>query len=314
MLGPGVSRISKPMDYKDYYATLGVSKDATEKDIKQAYRRLARKHHPDVNPGSKEAEEKFKDVSEAYEVLGDKEKRAKYDSFGQQWQGGGGQPGPGYGAPGGFRYENFDGFDTSGGGFGDFDFFEMLFGPRGAAEQQGRRQARGHDVEAQIEVTIEESYKGAAKSFTIGTGGRGQSKRLEVKIPPGVRDGSRIRLLGEGEAAGHGGKKGDLYLIVHMAPNSTFERKGDDLYTDASVPFTTAILGGEIQVGTVNGKVTMRIPAGTQSGQTFRLGGKGMPRLGKTGSGDLYARMRISVPKDLTPRQKELVQELATTL
>lgn len=295
------------MDYKDYYGILGVKKDAADKDIKQAYRKLARKYHPDVNPGSKESEDKFKEVSEAYEVLSDKGKRAKYDSFGQQWQqferGGGG-----FGAPEGFRYENFDEYG-SGPGYGDF--FEMLFGPRGG--ERAGRSARGHDIEAQIDVTLEEAYDGTTKAFTIGLSPRGQSKRLEVKIPAGVREGSRIRLAGEG-GSGPTGAKGDLYLIVRMAPNSRFERKGDDLYTEAAAPFTTAILGGEIQVNTVKGRVTMKIPAGTQSGQTFRLGGKGMPRLGKSGHGDLYARIRVSVPKHLTARQRELIQELASSI
>lgn len=299
------------MNYKDYYAILGVKKDASEKEIKQAYRKLARQYHPDVNPGNKEAEEKFKEVSEANEVLSDKEKRAKYDSFGQQWQ----NYGQGsYGAPGGFRYENIDEFDLGGAGGGGFgDFFEMLFGPRMGEQQQGRRPARGRDVEAQIDVTIEEAYSGASKAFSINIGPSGQPRRLEVKIPAGVYEGARIRLAGEGEP-GPGGHKGDLYLTVHMAPSAKFERRGDDLYTDVNVLFTTAILGGEIQVDTVTGKVTMKIPAGTQSGQTFRLGGKGMPRLNKTATGDLYARIRISVPRHLTPRQRELVEELAGTV
>jgi curved DNA-binding protein len=308
------------MNYKDYYATLGVPKGAGEKEIKQAYRKLARQYHPDVNPGNKEAEEKFKEVSEAYEVLSDKEKRAKYDSFGQQWQGyeqGGGGFGGGPGGPGGFRYENFDEFDLGGAGAAGFgDFFEMLFGPRGgggAGEEFVGRAAKGRDIEAQIDVTTEEAYNGSTKAFTISTGPGGQAKRLEVKIPAGVRDGSRIRLTGEG-GEGPRGQKGDLYLIVRMVPNPKFERRGNDLYTDATVPFTTAILGGEIHVDTVTGKVTMKIPAGTQSGQAFRLAGKGMPHLNKSGRGDLYARIRISVPKHLTGKQRELVEELATTL
>lgn len=294
------------MNYKDYYAILGVQKDAAEKEIKQAYRKLARKWHPDVNPGSKDAEEKFKDISEAYEVLSDKEKRAKYDSFGQQWQA---YERGGSGGPGGFRYETFDGFDRGGGSpFGDF--FEMLFGPRGPEAAQ--RASRGQDIEAQVQVTLQEAHEGTAKAFSIGGGPGAKMKRLEVKIPAGVREGSRIRLASEG-AAGPTGIKGDLYLIVTMAPTPGFERRGDDLHADASVPFTTAILGGEIQVNTLKGKVTMTIPAGTQNGQTFRLAGKGMPRLNKSGRGDLYARVKISVPKHVTAKQRDLVQELAKT-
>lgn len=301
------------MDYKDYYSILGVSKDASEKEIKAAYRKLARKYHPDVNPGNKEAEEKFKEISEANEVLSDKEKRAKYDNFGQQWQqyerGG---AGPNYGGQGGYGYENFGdlGFDIGGGGGGFGDFFEMLFGPR-AGEQ--RRPARGRDVEAQIEVSLEEAFSGVSKTFTMSARQGEQPTRLEVKIPAGVAEGSKIRIAGKGEM-GPSGERGNLYLIVRMLPNPTFERKGDDLYRDVPVSFATAALGGEIQVPTFTGKLTMKIPAGTQSGQTFRLTGQGMPRLSKTGRGDLYARIKITVPKNLTPRQHELMEELAASM
>jgi len=299
------------MNYKDYYATLGVKKDASEKDIKQAYRRLARKYHPDVNPGNKEAEEKFKEISEAYEVLGDKEKRSKYDNFGQQWQQAQ-SAGGGYGAPGGSRYDTFGdlGFDLgAAGGFGDF--FEMLFGPRGAS--QSNRRARGQDIEAQMDVTLEEAFSGVNKSFTFSVDPSEPPMRLEVKIPAGVAEGSKIRLAGKG-GYGAGGQRGDLYLIVHMIPNPTFERKGDDLYRDVPVSFSTAALGGEVQVSTLKGLITMRVPPGTQSGQTFRLAGQGMPRLNKQDKGDLYARMKITVPKTLTPKQKELMEELARSI
>lgn len=297
------------MRYKDYYGILGVNKDATEKEIKQAYRRLARRYHPDVNPANKEAEEKFKEVSEAHEVLSDKEKRAKYDRFGQHWQQV--ERGGGPGGPGGFRYETFGDFDfdTGGGVEGFGDIFEMLFGPGGAARP---RAARGQDIETQIEISLEQASEGAKKTFTISTG-RGGTKRLEVKIPAGVRDGSKIRLAGEG-APGPTGQNGDLYLISKIARHPVFERKGDDLYRDVTVPFTTAVLGGEIQVPTLKGGVTMRIPVGAQSGQTFRLAGQGMRRLNRSGRGDLYARVRISVPTNLTPRQKELIHELANSL
>jgi DnaJ-class molecular chaperone len=298
------------MDYKDYYAVLGVEKSASDKEIKQAYRRLARKYHPDVNPGNKESEEKFKEVSEAYEVLGDKEKREKYDAFGRYAQQGN------YGGPGGFGYssEDFGGFNFDlGSGLGDFDFFEMLFGPHGAQKTQGRSQQRGRDVEVQIEVTLEEAYEGVTKTFTLSPQEGEPPSRLEVKIPAGVGDGSRIRLAGKG-GAGRNGQRGNLYLIVKMVPTSTFERKGDDLYREVAVPFTTAAIGGEIQVPTLKGKLSMKIPAGVQSGQTFRLSGQGMPKLNKQGKGDLYARMKITIPKNLTPRQRELIEELAKTL
>lgn len=299
------------MNYRDYYAILGVSKDASEKEIKQAYRRLARKYHPDVNPGNKEAEEKFKEISEAYEVLSDKEKRAKYDRFGEQWKHAG-EYSPG--GPGGFTYErygDFD-FDFGGGPSGFSDFFEMLFGPRGGTRTRTWPD-KGEDIEAQIEVTLEEAFHGATKAFTISRRPGEQPRRLEVKIPAGVKDGSRIRLAGEG-AEGPTGKRGDLYLIVKMAPHPVFERRGDDLYREVDVPFPTAALGGQIEVGTLTGKGTMKIPAGTQSGQTFRLAGQGMPRLNRQGRGDLYVRVRVSVPTNLTPRQRELIEELRRTL
>ena len=302
------------MNYKDYYAILGVKKDATDKEIKAAYRKLARKYHPDVNPGNKEAEEKFKEVSEAYEVLGDKEKREKYDRFGDQWRHA--EQASGFGGPGGFRYEDFPGFGgfdfqtSTQGGFGDF--FEMLFGPRGETRARGPR--RGEDVEAMIEISLEEACEGVTKPISLSTGHGEAPRRLEVKIPAGVNDGSRIRLAGEGGTGPGGGQKGDLYLIVHMIPHPVFERRGDDLYRDVSVPFATAALGGEVHVPTLKGRVSMRVPPGTQGSQTFRLSAQGMPRLRGSGKGDLYARIRISVPKNLTPRQKELVEELSRTL
>jgi len=294
------------MQYKDYYAILGVSKDATEKEIKQAYRRLARKYHPDVNPGNKEAEEKFKEISEAYEVLSDKEKRAKYDAFGSQahW-------GTSAGAPGGWTTIDSLGDWDLGSGLGGFsDFFEMLFGPR--ATTRTRQAARGADVQAPIEVTLEEAFEGATKSFSISVEPGQPPQRFEVKIPAGVKDGSKIRLAGKG-ASSPTGQRGDLYLIVRMRPHPQFERRGDDLYEDVSIPFHTAALGGEVEVPTLKGRITMKIPPGTQGGQVFRLAGQGMPRLNKQGRGDLYVRVQISVPKNLTERQKALIKELATS-
>lgn len=301
--------------YKDYYAVMGVDRNASAKDIKAAYRRLARKYHPDVNPGDKSAEDKFKELSEAYEVLGDKEKRSKYDQFGQYWQQAGqaGQAGQ-YGQPGGGAQPP-PGWDQ---GFGDFqygtdtsgfsDFFDMLFG--GARGRTGTRgqpwtPARGRDLEYEIEVSLEEAFSSATKVFTL------DGRRIEVKIPKGVRDGSRIRLAGQGEPS-RGTEKGDLYLIVKMRPHPRFERKDNDLYTDVPVPYTTAALGGEVDVPTLTGKVSMKVPPGTSSGQTFRLAGQGMPHLRGTGRGDLFARVKITVPKALTQRERELLTELAT--
>lgn len=330
--------------YKDYYALLGVAKTAGEKEIKAAYRKLARKHHPDVNPGNKEAEEKFKDVSEAYEVLSDKEKRAKYDQFGDQWraysQGGGpsagGFPSGGAGGfPGGFRVD-FGG--PSGAGAGNVppdlnDFFASLFGgDLGAQTGGGARRSpfgggnlrtepqRGQDVEHTLSVSLEEAFYGGTRTLnlSIPTGrydvGNNRedavSRRVEVKIPVGIADGQKIRVAGQG-LPGQAGN-GDLFLVVQIAPHSQFERKGDDLTVDVPIPYTAAALGGEAKVPTLKGTpLTMKVPAGTQSGQRFKLGGQGMPRLRGSGNGDLYARAKITVPKNLSERERELLAELA---
>ncbi|MBI2844291.1 MAG: DnaJ domain-containing protein [Armatimonadetes bacterium] len=296
--------------YKDYYQILGIARNASNKEIKQAYRRLARKHHPDVNPGDKSSEEKFKEISEAYEVLSDKEKRKKYDQYGQYCQqagkpgAGAGQPPPGWD----FGFGDFD-FETQGPrGFGDI--YDLIFGREGgrAGARTGRQRvwtpARGRDVEYEIEVSLEDAFSGATKTFTV------DGRRIEVKIPKGVNTGSRIRLAGQGEP-GRGTESGDLYLIVRMRPHPVFERKESDLYADVSVPYTTAALGGEVQVSTLSGKVNMKIPAGTSSGQTFRLAGQGMPNVKGNARGNLYARVKVTVPKTLSQRERELLTELA---
>ena len=328
-----------PPDYKDYYALLGVGKTANEKEIKAAYRKLARKYHPDVNPGDNAAEEKFKQVSEAYEVLSDKEKREKYDQFGDQWQaysqgGGQGYPGAGAGAqgfPGGFRveyggqgneqYGNLDDlFSTL---FGGMDMGGMGGGSRMGERFGGMRQAaprRGQDVEANLTVSLEEAFSGTTRSLSLSVPtGRydlsqsrdaSTTRKVEVKIPAGVADGQKIRLAGQG-GGGEAGA-GDLFLVVSVAPSKIFERKGDDVTVDVPVSFSAAALGGQAKVPTLKGtRLTMTIPAGAQSGQSFRLGGQGMPKLKGGGAGDLYARIKITVPKNLTDRERELITELA---
>lgn len=322
--------------YKDYYATLGIPKTATEKEIKAAYRKLARKYHPDVNPGNKGAEDKFKEISEAHEVLGDADKRKKYDQYGDQWkaysQGGfpGGAGGPG-GFPGGQRMD-------FGGSFpGDLsDLFSTLFaeqfrqgGAPGAGGQRGRttvnfggdpfgmpQQPASRDLESELRLTLEEAYNGGTKGISIQVptgrydldrGGRStELRRVDVKIPAGVGEGQKIRLAGQGVNGG------DVMLTVRLLANSTFERKGDDLVVDVPVPYTTAALGGEMTVPTLTGKaLTVKLPAGTQSGQQLRLTGKGMPKLKESGHGDLYARVKITVPKVLSERERTLLTELA---
>jgi DnaJ-class molecular chaperone len=326
------------MDFKDYYSTLGVAKTATEKEIKQAYRKLARKHHPDVNPGDKSAEARFKDVNEAYEVLGDPEKRKKYDELGANWrmyeQAGAGAPGsgfPGGGSPFGGAWS----VNTGRGGvhtmtedemremFGDAnpfsDFFQTFFGGSmgadagpGARRTRGGRAAsrQGRDVEQEIELGLEDAYNGTMRRLGISL--NGEHRTVDVRIPAGVTDGSRVRVAGEGEHGAGGGKSGDLYLRIRLAPHPTFERKGRDLYTRAPVPLTTAVLGGEAEVTTLSGKsLRLKIPPTTQNGQVFRLKGHGMPTAGKPDqAGDLYATVDVQLPTTLTPQEREHFEAL----
>ncbi len=311
------------MEYKDYYKILGVDRNAEEKEIKKAYRKLARQYHPDVNPGDKTAEERFKDINEAHEVLSDPEKRQKYDRLGsswQQWQRTGRDP-SGFdwsqwfsGAqPGGVRVEYRDLGDLEDlfGGAGFSDFFQNIFGGMGAprtgwTETRQARPRRGQDYTQPVEITLEEAFGGTPR--TIQKDGR----RLEVKIPPGVRTGSKVRVAGEGSPGISGGASGDLYLEVKVLPHPTFERDGDDLRCEVPVNLYTAVLGGEVKVPTLSGDVMLNIPPETQGGQTFRLRGKGMPNLRNPQKrGDLYASLRIQAPQELSQREKELFRELA---
>jgi curved DNA-binding protein len=314
------------MEFKDYYSTLGVAKTATEKEIKQAYRKLARKHHPDVNPGDKSAEARFKELNEAYEVLGDPAKRRKYDELGANWRmyeqgGAAGEHGsPGWnvhfegGAPGGgFRTMTAEEMREM---FGDqdpfSDFFHTFFGGQVDPEDAGRRgrpaRARanrhGRDVESEITLTLEEAFHGTTRQLSIKTDGH--ARTVPVRIPPGVTDGSRVRVSGEGEHGTGGAQSGDLYLRIHLAPHPRFERKGRDLHTRVSVPLTTTVLGGEVDVTTLGGRsLRLRIPPLTQNGQVFRLKGHGMPAIGKSDEvGDLYATVDVELPRELTPEQR----------
>ncbi len=302
---------------KDYYQILGMSRNASDKDLKQAYRRLARQYHPDVNPGNKEAEAKFKEVNEAYEVLSDPEKRKKYDSYGDKWKYAdqfARQGGPPFwqdasGREGSTIYDFSDiNFEEEQDPLGTV--FERYFGGRAAADRgPSRRAARGQDVEVQVEVSLEEAYHGTSRILEL-PGPMGSMRRLEVKIPRGVTTGSRVRIAGEGRPGMGRGSKGDLYLLVAVMPHEAYQRKGDDLYINLEVPLTTAVLGGEAQVPTLGGNVILKIPSETQNGRTFKLSGKGMPHLGSTVNGDLYARTRVVLPTGLTPKEKQLFQEL----
>lgn len=313
------------MDFKDYYTTLGVTKASTEKEIKQAYRKLARKHHPDVNPGNKVAESTFKEINEAYEVLGDPAKRKKYDELGANWRAyeqagahGGANPfagGFGGGQQGGSRTMTQEEMEAMFGDANPFsDFFTTFFG--GAAEPgrapRGRsRQRVGRDVEHELELTLEDAYRGATRRLAMTHDGR--ARTVDVRIPAGVSDGSRVRVAGEGEGGAGGAKSGDLYLRVKLAPHPLFERKGRDLYVKAPVAAPTAVLGGEAEVQTISGKpARLRIPATTQNGQMFRLKGYGMPSVNKPEEkGDLYARIDIELPSTLTPAEREHWEALA---
>jgi curved DNA-binding protein len=328
-----VARISRrhkllelmPVQFRDYYETLGVPKTATEDEIRSAFRKLARKYHPDVAKDKKTAEEKFKEINEAYEVLSDPEKRKKYDQLGADWnQPGGFQPPPGsqWGPqqqPGGYYQWGGDGgggveFEFGGTGFSDF--FEAFFGGgrgRSAFGGFGGRQAtaeRGADVEADIMVTLEEALNGSTRPVSLRRGGSDKVENYQVKIPRGVREGQRIRLAGQGEAGTRGGKSGDLFLRVRLARHPDFSVEGSDLIHEVKIEPWRAVLGGELLVPTLEGKVRLKIPAGTQGGQRFRLRERGLP--GVSGKrGDLYVEVQINVPKKLTERERELWNELA---
>jgi DnaJ-class molecular chaperone len=332
------------MDYKDYYKTLGVTRTASADEIKKAFRKQARKYHPDVNPGDKKAEEKFKEINEAYEVLSDSEKRHKYDTLGPNWQE---QFGPSFsGTRRTYQYNGGRGtpldFDAMGGSTGFSDFFEALFGRSTAGT--GSRGMRGEDlrkrtgdnIEQPVEVTLQEVYVGGTRTFNIqstevcatcrGTGevgnrpcsvcgGQGvqpRNKRIQVKIPAGVDNGSRIRVAGEGQPGIGGGPRGDLFLVITVKPDPTFERKGDDLYVDVEVELVKAMLGGEVAVPTPDGRrLLLTIPPETQNDRPFRLTGKGMPHLRGQGSGNLYARVKVVLPMHLSPEERALFEKLA---
>jgi DnaJ-class molecular chaperone len=331
------------MEYKDYYKILGVPRDADEQAIKAAYRKLARKYHPDVNKG---ASERFKEIAEANAVLSDPEKRKRYDTLGPDWEryaqahAGAGASGPF--RSGSFRVENV-------GDLGDFsDFFRTIFSDLGGARAgRGRTRVdlgdlgnlggfaadRGEDIGVPIELTLEEAFSGVRKTLSLeldepcntcggaghvnrkpcptcrGTGWAKGRRHLDVKIPAGVDTGSRVRVAAEGAGSG-GGRRGDLFLDVTVRPDPRFERRGDDLFVDVDVPAPEAALGTEVTVPTLKGHLPMKVPAETSSGRTFRLRGYGMPRLKGGGTGDQYVRIRITIPKELSPRERELYGEL----
>ncbi|MBK8983122.1 MAG: DnaJ domain-containing protein [Ignavibacteria bacterium] len=309
------------MEYKDYYKILGVSKNATQDEIKKSYRKLALKYHPDKNKDNKEAEDKFKELNEANEVLRDKDKRKKYDELGENWkyyqQSGGSQDfdwsqyanqDSGYTQ---YTYGNDSGDRFGGAGFSDF--FETLFGGGGfrSSGTGGRKRAaranlRGEDLSAEMSITLNDAYNGSEKLFDLD----GQS--IKLKIKPGIASGQTLRLSGKGAMASGGGSPGDLLLKIHVLQDPLFERKGDDLYTDVRVDLYTAVLGGKASLKTFKGNIKINIPKEAQSGKVLRLQRLGMPKYGKTDEyGDLYAKIIVETPINLSDKELKLFEELA---
>lgn len=299
--------------FRDYYQTLGVSKSATAAEIKSCFRKLARQYHPDTAKDKKAAEEKFKEINEAYEVLGDAEKRKRYDEFGANWQHGA-APRNGF-SGGGFRPQRSAGGqdeDFEFGGTGFSDFFEQMFGGRRSGGRTGFAEApqRGQDSEADILVTLEEALNGSTRQISFRRGGSKKLETFTVKIPKGIREGQRIRLAGQGGTGASGGGSGDLYLRVKFQRHPDFEIDGADLRYDLEIPAWDAVLGCNVTVPTLGGRVKLKVPAGTQSGKKFRLTGMGL--IASEGKrGDLYAVVAVTVPTDPSAKEKELWEKLA---
>ena len=318
------------MDYKDYYKILGVDRKASEDEIKRAYRKLALKYHPDRNPGNKQAEEQFKEINEAYQVLSEPQKRARFDQLGESytsWQQRGG-------APGGFNWDDWFtqtqaagqgsgnvrvdvgnlGDIFSGAGLGEFsEFFRRIFGGMqdintsyGSREGMPRSASRpAQAFQQQVPITLTEAYLGTSRRIEV------DGRQKEIIIPRGARTGTKVRVP-QAISTSPGAQKSDLYLVIQVANDQRFERKGDDLHTEVSIDLFTAVLGGEVMIPTLSGNVVLSIPPGTQPDRTFRLSGRGMPHLRNPDVfGDLFARVNVQIPRNLTARQKELFEELA---
>jgi len=313
------------MDYKDYYKILGVDRKASSEEIKRAYRKLALKYHPDHNPDDGDAEEKFKEINEAYQVLSDTDKRNRYDQLGDsyaRYQQHGGTPGsfnwedwfaqsPGRNPTGNVRVEMGDLEDLMGGGFSEF--FSRIFGgapdmgqPTTSRSRTARRgQVARPTYQQEIEISLHEAFQGTTRLFEM------DGRRLEVKIPPGARTGTKVRVAAAVQTAA-GQQNGDLYLIIKVANDPRFERKDSDLYTDVTIDLYTAVLGGEANVETMSGKVVLTVPPGTQPGQSFRLAGRGMPHLrAPEKHGDILVRVKVSIPRNLSAEQKQIFEQLA---
>lgn len=295
------------MEYKDYYKILGIDKKASQDDIKKAFRKLAVKYHPDKNPGNKEAEDQFKLINEANEVLGDPEKRKKYDTLGENWnkyqQPGAGNP---FGGSQQYQYQgDFGDFFGADGGSGFSDFFEAFFGGRKQGRGAGRRtEFKGQDLETEMEISLEEAYHGTSRLIQL------ENEKIKISTKPGVSDGQVLRIRGKGRAGSSAEHNGDLYARIKVRTLPGFERKGDDIYQQHSINLYTAVLGGETIIDTLSGKIKITVSPGTQNGKQVRIKGKGMPVYGTTGHGDLYVILKVNIPEKLTAAQKQLFEQL----
>jgi len=304
------------MEYKDYYKILGVDKKASQDEIKKAYRKLAMKYHPDKNSGNKKAEEKFKDINEAYEVIGNSKNRKKYDQLGANWkqyqQAGFDQSAHGYsgGRPGGsYRYEFHGDPSEMFGGSGFSDFFKSFFGRSGSGFQgfgNYDQEIPGSDLTGEISITLLEAYFGAERIVDLG------NEKIRMKIKRGAYNGLKLRVRGKGQQ-GKSGKSGNLYLTIKVQPHHLYQRKGDDLLMETSIDVFTAMLGGKQKIKTFTGEVNISIPEGTQNGKNLRLKGKGMPKYDKSDFGDLIIKLNVQLPKQLNQEQKELVKKLKSS-
>lgn len=302
------------MDFKDYYKVLGVAKTASADEIKSAYRKLVRQYHPDVNPNDKTAEGKFKEISEAYDVLGDADKRKKYDMLGSNWR----QYQQRGGRPENFNWQQWYNTNSGGqprqtssdaggdffqgGGSGFSDFFSSIFG---GAKQRGMPTMKGNDYEATADLTMEDAYKGAQRVLSVN------GKSIKISIKPGIKDGQKLKLSGKGGGGQYGGSNGDLYVVIRILPHKNLERKGNDLHMNVPVDLYTALLGGEREVQTLGGTVKLKIPAETQNGTLLRLKGLGMPKYGSKEHGDLYVKIEVQLPTQLSERERALFRELS---